>query len=147
MSYTRNAAQQYRKMNTQSAVEYADSHQLITMLLEGAMERIAAAKGAMANKDIANKGTLISKAILIVDALRAYLDMEKGGEISKNLKDLYDYMELRLFEGNIENDESMLEEVFSLLEEIRSGWIQINPNKPLETSLPSQDVAGISIKS
>jgi flagellar protein FliS len=136
-SYTHAAARQYKDMNTQSAVEYADSHQLITMLFDGAMERIAAAKGAMANKDVSSKGILISKALLIVEALRAYLDMEKGGEIAQNLKDLYDYIELRLFEANIENDESMLDETFHLINDIRSGWVQIAPTQEPQTTLPS----------
>jgi len=141
MSYSKNAAQQYKKMDTQSAIEYASPHQLITMLFDGALERIAAAKGAMVNKDVPAKGALISKAILIVDALRAYLDMEKGGQVSANLKGLYDYMENRLFEANVENDVSMLDEVSGLIANIKSGWVQIDPAK-IDNPEPSIDGAG-----
>ena len=145
MSYIKNAAQQYKELNTQSAAAYADPHQLITMLFEGAVERIAAAKGAMANKDIATKGSLISKAILIVDALRAYLDMEKGGEIAVNLRNLYDYMERRLFEANMENDEAMLDEVSGLIQTLKSGWVQIEPKNKDETA-PLDASSGFSVQ-
>ena len=145
MSYTKNAAQQYKELNTQSAAAYADPHQLINMLFEGAVERIAAAKGAMANKDVATKGTLISKAILIVDALRAYLDMEKGGEISVNLKNLYDYMEHRLFEANMENDETMLDEVSDLIQTLRSAWVEIAPQTK-DDSAALEGSSGLSVQ-
>ncbi len=68
---------------------------------------------------------LISKAITIIDGLRAHLDMEKGGDIAKNLSDIYVYAENRLFEANFRNDLKMLDEVIGLIQNIREGWIQI----------------------
>ena len=111
MANINSAVQQYAAMSKESGAAYADPHQLILMLFDGALDRIAAAKGAILRSDVAEKGILISKAITIIDGLRAHLDHEKGGEISTNLKDLYDYMEMTLFNANLESDQAKLDEV------------------------------------
>lgn len=125
MANINSAVQQYAAMSKESGAAYADPHQLILMLFDGALDRIAAAKGAILRSDVAEKGILISKAITIIDGLRAHLDHEKGGEISTNLKDLYDYMEMTLFNANLESDQAKLDEVAGLISEIREGWVGI----------------------
>ena len=71
----------------------------------------------------------------IIDGLKVSLDMEKGGEIATNLESLYDYMQRQLLMANLENKTQNLDEVLSLLNEIRTGWAQIpqdirNSHKP-----------------
>jgi flagellar protein FliS len=119
------AAKAYSNMGKQGAAEDASPHRLITLLFDGALERIHAARGAMERNDIATKGALISRAITIVDGLRASLNLEAGGDVASNLKDLYDYMETRLFEANLSNAPAMLDEVAGLLGTIREGWVGI----------------------
>ncbi|MCL4140385.1 UNVERIFIED_CONTAM: hypothetical protein GTU68_051108 [Idotea baltica] len=104
------------------------------MLMEGALEKILAAKGFMANKDITKKGEHISWAISIIDSLRSSLNIEVGGDFAENLLDLYNYMERRLLEANINNDPAMLDEVGQLIIEIKSGWDAI----PAEYHNPAQ---------
>lgn len=122
-----NAAQFYKGMSNYGNASDADSHKLITMLYDGVLESLSSAKGAMQRKDIPVKGNQISRAITIIDGLRAHLNLEKGGEIARNLRDLYVYMENRLFEANLKNAEAMLDEVSSLIKNIRSGWEGIKP--------------------
>ena len=103
--------------------------------MEGALEKLIAAKGFMATKDIAKKGEHISWAISIIDSLRSCLNVEVGGDFALNLLDLYNYMEKRLVEANINNDPAMLDEVAQLIIEIKSGWDAIpaefhSPVKP-----------------
>ena len=119
------AMQQYRHNHVQGGVDMASPHRLVQMLMEGALEKILAAKGFMANKDIAKKGEHISWAISIVDSLRSCLNVELGGEVAQNLADLYDYMERRLLEANIKNDPEILDEVGQLIIQIKSSWDQI----------------------
>ncbi|MDH5471431.1 MAG: flagellar export chaperone FliS [Gammaproteobacteria bacterium] len=123
--HTSAAVNQYKKMGTNVAVDTADPHQLIQMLLNGAIERINAAKYHIQSNDVKQKGEQISKAISILDGLKVSLDMEKGGEIAANLEALYDYMQRQLLMANLENKTANLDEVLSLLNEIRSGWAQI----------------------
>lgn len=123
----KNAVNIYKGMSNLGQSTEASPHQLITLLLEGALERLAAAKGAMQHGDIPNKGILISKAIGIIDGLRASLNTEKGGDIANNLNRLYEYMENRLFEANLKNEADYLDEVSDLLKNILSGWQAIAP--------------------
>jgi flagellar protein FliS len=116
------AAQNYSSTKVHSGVEDASPHRLIQMLFEGALERIAQAKGAMQQNQIARKGELIGKAINIIGGLQGSLNDTDGGELAGNLDDLYDYIIRRLTQANFANDMSMLDECGRLLGEIKSAW-------------------------
>jgi flagellar protein FliS len=113
---------QYSKLGVETAVETASPHRLIEMLLDGAMSRIATAKGHMSRGEVAAKGEQLSWAISIVSSLRGSLNLKDGGDIAGNLDSLYDYMERKLLEANLHNDEKLLDEIYDLLGEIRGGW-------------------------
>ena len=121
----RTALGAYKVTKNQTAIDDASPHQLITMLLEGALERVATASGAMGRGEVALSGESIGKAISIIDSLRVSLDMEQGGQIAGNLSALYDYMTRRLLEANATKDADMLAEVGSLLKEIKVAWDQV----------------------
>jgi flagellar protein FliS len=91
------------------------------MLFEGCLQRMAAAKGAILHKEVAIKGENISKAIGILGGLRASLDLNQG-EIAGNLDRLYEYMERRLVEANLKNDDAIIDEVSGLLRDVKSAW-------------------------
>ena len=116
------AMKQYQTVNVNAQVTEADPHRLIQMLLEGGLQRIAQARGAMQYGNIPLKGELIGKAMGIVGGLRDALDAEKGGEIANNLDNLYAFMQQRLTQANLDNDPAMLDEVAKLLREIKEGW-------------------------
>ena len=122
------AMNEYKKAGVHAEVMEANPHRLIQMLMEGALERIAIAKGAMQQKNVALKGDRISSAISIIEGLRASLNMDAGGEISANLESMYDYMTRRLMEANLKDDEQMLDEVADLMRKIKSGWDEIPNN-------------------
>lgn len=119
------ALNEYKQMGTKVALENADPHQLIQMLFDGALERLNTAKFHIQNNNMARKGESIGKAISIIDGLKVSLNIEKGGDIAKNLESLYDYMQRQLLLANVENRSENIDEVVSLLNEIRSGWSAI----------------------
>jgi flagellar secretion chaperone FliS len=116
------AMKQYQQVSIQSSIMDASPHRLIQMLMEGVLEKIALAKGGLANNNIASKCENIGKAISIIDGLQASLNKEEGGELAENLDNLYDYMSRRLVVANLRNDGSILDEVASLMVEIKMGW-------------------------
>jgi flagellar protein FliS len=124
---THAALNQYQTTNNSSIV-LSDPHSLILRLMEGAIERIYQAKGAIKQKNVANKGSLIGKAIGIISGLDACLDRELKGDLTNNLEALYEYMNRRLLEASVENDVDKLDEVARLMNEVKAGWIQI-PNQ------------------
>lgn len=117
-----NALKQYSKVGTNTQVAAANAHRLVQMLMEGALDKIAIAKGHMQRGNIAEKGRHISWAISIINGLSASLDMEKGGEISERLSALYEYMVIQLLAANVENKVEYLDEVAKLVLEIKAGW-------------------------
>ena len=119
----------YTQTKAQSGVESASATQLITMLLDGALERVAKAQGHMERGELAEQGEVIGKVIDIVASLDSYLDHDKGGEVSKTLESLYDYIVRQLYQANLKNDVSVLEEVASLLTEVRAGWVESTKNQ------------------
>ncbi len=118
------AANQYQSADN-SSIEYADPHELILRLMNGALERIAQAKGAIQHKDIKQKGEFIGKAISIIGGLEGCLDHSQAGSLSENLAGLYEYMIISLTEVNISDDIAKLNEISNLLLEIKSAWEQI----------------------
>ncbi len=124
MTYTKKskAASQYGRVAAESEVAYASPHRLVQMLMEGALDKVATAKGMVERKDYSGKSHQITWAMSIVDGLRCSLDQEAGGEIAANLNDLYSYINRRLIDANIANDTAILDEVIGLLLEIKSAW-------------------------
>ena len=124
MSYASmsNNISHYNQVDRVSGVTDADPHRLVQMLLEGALSKIAVVKGLIKRKDIAQKGELISQTVSILGGLRTSLDFSAGGELATNLDGLYDYISRRLLEANITNDEAILDEVTTLLYEIKGAW-------------------------
>ena len=133
------ALKSYGKVGVQAGGAYATPHRLITMLLEGALEKIAQAKGFMVRGEIPEKGSYISWAISIIEGLRISLDAEKGEDIAANLEALYDFMERRLVEANIQNSPEILDEVSGLLHTIKDAWTSIPENIKSGNTGPAQD--------
>ncbi len=122
MKQSHSPIDQYMQVNVHGGTSDASPHRLIQMLLNGALDRIAVAKGHMARGNVAEKGRYIGLVISIVEGLRISLDKSGGGEIAQNLDDLYEYIARRLAEANLKNDEGILDEIISLLKEVKAGW-------------------------
>lgn len=135
----------YQRVGVETGVESANPHKLILMLFEGAREALAKAKLHIRHNEIAKKGELLSKAIMIIDhGLKASLDMRAGGELAQHLLALYDYMANRLLIANLKNDIEIIDEVSRLLGELYGAWKAIESsseinvtNKPVTGSIPS----------
>jgi flagellar secretion chaperone FliS len=115
----------YSSASVHGGVAAADPHRLIIMLMDGAMERISAARGCIERRDNAGKAELLNRVMQILGELRASLDLSKGAEIASNLDSLYDYMCRRLLQASVANDTKMLDEVGKLMRDIRDAWSQI----------------------
>jgi flagellar secretion chaperone FliS len=116
----------YQSVAAWTSVTGGDPVHLVLMLFDGALARISAARGCMERGMTADKNQLLSRALAIVDELRASLDFERGGTIAASLDDLYDYMSRRLVEANATNRLEILDEVTTLLRELRDAWVTVN---------------------
>ena len=122
----------YKKGNLKQELSSADPHKITLMLMQGALERMAYAKGSIERNEFENKSEHISRAVAICMNLRDTLDMETNADISGNLFALYDYMIQRLTDANIQNSLSILDEVINLMLPIKNAWAQIPENAKQE---------------
>jgi flagellar protein FliS len=121
-------ATMYRGVNASTAIEGASPHKLVSMLYQAIAGEIAAARGAIVRKDIAEKGRAIGHAVRIVEeGLLAPLDVDAGGALALNLRDLYDYIVRRLTLGNLHSDDVALADCASLVQTLRETWDAIAP--------------------
>ena len=118
----RSGVAKYGKVAAESEVAYASPHRLVQMLMEGALDKVATAKGCIERNDLQGKSHQITWAMSIINGLRTSLDMETGGAIAVNLDDLYAYMTRRLIDASTQNDSGALSEVIELLLEVKGAW-------------------------
>lgn len=126
-------ANAYQQVRSHGGVESADPHGLITLLMDGALERLVTARGHMQRGEIGPKGEVIGRCIEIIGGLRDALDTTVETPLVGQLDALYDYMSRRLLHANLRNDVAALDEVSALLQKVRSSWVQI----PLEARRPA----------
>lgn len=126
----------YQSTAAHGGVAAADPHRLIVMLMDGALERIATARGCMQRGETTEKARLLNRAVSIVAELRGSLDLSAGGQIAANLSELYDYMTRRLMAALANNQAEPLDEVSRLLGDIRSAWVAIPPQAQARPAAP-----------
>lgn len=107
----------------QNSVTTASPGELTLMLYNGCLKFLTIAKKAMLDKNIEAKNTNLQKAQAIITELMVTLDMNVP--ISKEIQPLYDYMNRRLLEANIQNDPAIIDEVAGLVTEFRDTWKEV----------------------
>lgn len=125
----RGSLQSYRKVSLESQLADASPHKITQMLFAGALERLAQSRAAIEQGNIADKGLLIGKAIGIIQGLRSALVMDQGGELAKNLNQLYEFVIGRLSDANINNDALALDDAAVILRELKEAWDSIPADK------------------
>ncbi|HLR82654.1 MAG TPA: flagellar export chaperone FliS [Paenalcaligenes sp.] len=125
--YSRNkrasGARQYAQVGLESQILAARPEQLINLLFQGARTAVKKARIHLKNDDIAQRGSMISKAVDIVDTgLKAAVNKEIGGDVSAHLIDSYDLIVYHLLQANITADESHLNTADTMLSNLHDAW-------------------------
>jgi flagellar protein FliS len=111
----------YQKYKTTS-VQSAGREKIMLMLYEGAIRFTKLAIQATEEKKIADRGMNIGRAYDIILELNNTLDHNVGGEISKNLEQLYMFITDQYTQANITGDPKYLRDVQKILETLYDGW-------------------------
>ncbi|MDX8363828.1 flagellar export chaperone FliS [Cytobacillus sp. IB215665] len=123
---TQNPYQSYQT----NSVTTASPGELTLMLYNGCLKFINLARKAIQENNIEEKNTNLIKSQNIIQELMVTLNMDV--EVSKNMMSMYDYINRRLIDVNINNDLDALAEVEAHVAEFRDTWkqvIQINRQK------------------
>ena len=135
MMLNRRMAESYGAVRAETGVAQADPIQLTQMLFDGFIESVDTAEGHMRAKDIQQKLKYMARASKILVGLMDTLDLTKGGDLAKNLLELYKYLNKRLLLSNLHNDLEALKEVRHLMNEVRMAWTLV-PVKLQEQQRP-----------
>jgi len=131
-------AQAYSRIEVESQAISASPHQLISLLFDGALKQILAAKAFMAAGHMDSRSQALTKSLDIInEGLLAGLDLETGGEVAQNLAQLYEYITRLLLQANRENNEQKLVEAYGLLESIAQAK-RLNCHVEFLTQTPSR---------
>lgn len=94
----------------QIGVKTASQGKLVVMLYDGAVTNLEKAMNLITGDSSISPGSVepygnyIQKVMDIITELQVSLDMEKGGEIAKNLMSLYVYFNKELLDSTISHD-------------------------------------------
>jgi len=110
---------------------------LVVMLYEGVIKFNRLAVMAVRENNIKKRTDYINRSVAIISELYNALDMERGGEVARNLHDMYVYCLGRLSEANKRNSAEIIEEVTGLFAEVKGGWEALTSSKP-----PASNTAG-----
>jgi flagellar protein FliS len=100
----------------------ADKGTVLLMLYQGAIDFLKKAIERLQEGDLAGKGIYVSKTHAIISEFITSLNHDVGGELSRNLEDLYRFMLDQLMQAHVGNDPKPLQDVIGLLENLLEGW-------------------------
>lgn len=130
----------YQKTN----ITTASQGKLVVLLYEAAVKNLNSALALIDSEnkikpgDIESFTKFIQKAQSIITELQVSLDMEKGGDISKNLMSLYLYFNSQLTDSIFNHSREKIEFVENMMKELLEAWKSAAnsvSNAPASTSL------------
>ncbi len=138
----KNQMNQYKRMK----IETASPEMLILMLYDGAIKNIKISIQTMKDEepDFQLSSNCLIKAQNIITELMVSLNFEIGGDIARNLFNIYEYINYTMAQCNINKNDHNLESIIEMLNDLRETWkevIRINKEKypngiPRPTSPP-----------
>lgn len=127
----------------QTSVVSASREKLLLMMYEGAIKFTKQAITAAEEKKIAERCTFIGRAYDIVMELNNTLDHKIGGDIAKNLEQLYMFITEQYTKANISGSTEPLKNALKVLENLYEGWVgAIEKLKKEEATKPGNSKAG-----
>jgi flagellar biosynthetic protein FliS len=110
----------YRK----SAIEGASPIGLVIALYDTLWGDLRRAAAAIRENDIEKRCRELNHAALVLGQLENWIDLKNGGELAKNLTQLYAYLRAKMMEASIAKSATMLEAQMELILHVRTSWQQ-----------------------
>jgi flagellar protein FliS len=120
MTYAQAAATYQR-----NAVMTASPEKLIKMLYEGAIKNLERSRAGLADESTSRSqevGVALSKSMGIIGELRASLDHAAGGDISRQLDQLYEFVLDQLSQANLKRSASSVNAAIEVMRTLKEGW-------------------------
>lgn len=107
----------------QNSIMTATPAELTLMLYDGAIKFGNQALDAIAKKEVERSHTMIIKVQRIIDELRITLNHDYP--IADEMERLYEFIDYRLMEADMEKDPQKLTEALDLIRDFRQTWKEV----------------------
>ena len=107
-------------------IRSADPVALIANVFEVAVAQVAKARAALAAQDWAGKGKAVDRLTRCIGTLQSSLDMDRGGDVARNLDRIYSYLLTRLIHAHARNDDGAFAEIAKHLGDLASAWRSVS---------------------
>ena len=115
----------YRQNEIETMVGLNTPHGRISILFDTILKNLDKLIDKHPKTDFVSLG----KCVNAITILAGSLNMKDGGEIARNLVELYDYSRRTITEYLESKDVRKLEEVRLIFSKLDEGWQEIDPNK------------------
>lgn len=105
----------------QNSINMASKESLLIMLADATVRCTKIARKAIEDRNIQLAHKELTRVQDIYIELMATLNMD-GGDFTKDLYKLYEFVKDKLYEANIKKDVAIIDEVMPIIEEIRNMW-------------------------
>src|SRR5215467_12226376 len=138
MTYGRYSSHRY----LETAVRTATPEQLIVITYEETIRCLKQAITQIETKDLEGKRQSVNRALGMVHHLHTSLDMERGGEISSDLRRIYKYVSAQIVDGSMQLKTDPLNEAITLLSTLLESWREVAFRKQQESIATSANLVG-----
>ncbi len=118
----RNSVEAYTKTQISTTMS---QKQLIVMAYDGILRFLNQALEHMRNGEIEPKYEKLQKARAVIQELASTLNLEEGGEIARNLWNLYVFFMQKITEANLTNDPAHVEGILPAIQALRDAWAEM----------------------
>ncbi len=122
----------------ESKILTADPVELVAILFQAALDAMRQARVELRDGRIHERSRAITRASAVLNELALAVDHQAGGELSRNLVELYAYLQRLLLEANSRQIEAPLEEAERLLSSIAEAWQACRAGSPQLSSAGSE---------
>ncbi len=127
-----------RNAYRETAAQGAGPVHLVVLLYEQIVQDLRRAIAYTQTNQTEARTFELSHALTVVGQLQALLDMERGGEVARNLDRFYGVVRARLLEAQVRQDAGILQQQIELLLSVRDAWAEVESI----TSGPQPEKAG-----
>lgn len=117
------------EQDSDQGVDAGGRMDILIQLYEGAIDFLNRSKGFLESGEGTEFRQMVQRARAIIQAFQSTLDFTLGGEVAKQLNQLYDVMLEQLKIAEAESSPKAVDQVIISLSNLLEGWRSVHPNR------------------
>lgn len=99
--------------------------QMVLLLYDRALTLLGEAEAALEHHRAEQANRCLLQTQRILEELDCVLDPQRGGEIARNLTQLYDFLQRTLVEANLHKQSGPVRATRAIVADLREAWAQV----------------------